>query len=386
METLVPEPPRARVEGVAEEESAPRAPVAEEARVSVPAEAQDEGVVAAMTAQAVTAQVATESVIPVVQLPDSSEEFGDSRDIDPTAAASAADKIAEFMSACAEVLDEGTSEGPHHGAIVQSGVPPEFLRDEWEEESVWQAQIEAGSQIINHLDRSLELHRTTDYQISQVSGPLPGIIRILTLISFALPTPFLLQRLRDISRKKSAEMTQLYSQVRWLGQHNVGLVLQSIDTNTKMADLGARQQALEEELARAAGEDDVQRAAVEQKAREAEAQSTEQQCTRTVFELKEAELQRKEAELQGKEAELQREKATVATLTRTLEEKGKALKEKEVAIQNVEAALKEKENSLSSLEEAAQVQQEEAQKNIAGMCSKFCCCWILIFRSLSWFL
>ena len=150
------------MEGLAEEEeSAPRAPVAEETRVSVPAEARDEGVVAATTTQA-----APESVVPVVQLPDSSKEFGDSRDIDPAAAASAADRIAEFMSACEEVLNAGTSEGPHHGAIIQSGVPPEFLRDEQEEEAVWQAQIEAGSQILNHLDRALELHRTTDYQIS----------------------------------------------------------------------------------------------------------------------------------------------------------------------------------------------------------------------------
>ena len=130
VETLVPEPPRAGVEGVAEEESASRAPVVEEesvptapveveARVLVPAEAQDEGVVAAMMAQAVT-----ESVIPVVQLPDSSEEYRDSRDIDPAAAASAADKIAEFTSAYAEVLDAGTSEGPQHGAIIQSVAPP----------------------------------------------------------------------------------------------------------------------------------------------------------------------------------------------------------------------------------------------------------------------
>ena len=77
-----------------------------------------------MTAQTVTAQAATDSVIPVVQLPDSSEEYGDSRDIDPAAAVSAADKILEFTSACAEVLDEGTSEGPQHGAIIQSVVPP----------------------------------------------------------------------------------------------------------------------------------------------------------------------------------------------------------------------------------------------------------------------
>ncbi|XP_039851450.1 transcriptional regulatory protein AlgP-like [Panicum virgatum] len=93
VETLIPEPPRVGVEGVAEEESAPRAPVVEETLVSVPAEAQDEGVVAAVTAQ----------VVPE------------------------------------NVLDEGTSEGPHHGAIIQSEVPPEFLHDEQEEEAVWQA-------------------------------------------------------------------------------------------------------------------------------------------------------------------------------------------------------------------------------------------------------
>ena len=83
--------------------------------ISVPAEAQDEGVVVLMMAPTVTAQATTDSAIPVVQLPDSSEEYGDSRDIDPAAAASAADKIAEFTSACAEVLDEGTSEGPITG-------------------------------------------------------------------------------------------------------------------------------------------------------------------------------------------------------------------------------------------------------------------------------
>ena len=77
-----------------------------------------------MTAPTVTALAATDVVIPVVQLPDSSGEYGDSRDIDPAAAASAADKIVEFTSACAEVLDEGTSGGPQHGAIIQSVVPP----------------------------------------------------------------------------------------------------------------------------------------------------------------------------------------------------------------------------------------------------------------------
>ena len=119
-------------------------------------------------------------------------------------------------------------------------------------------------------------------------------------------------------RKKSAEMTRLYSQVHWLGQHNAGLVLQNIDANTKMTDLGARQQALEEELARTAGERDVQRAAAEQKAREAEEQTAELQRLRTALEQKETELFQKEV--------------TVVTLSGTLQEKGKALEEKVVAI------------------------------------------------------
>ena len=100
------------------EESTHRAPMVEEARVLEPVEAQDEGVVAVMMAPTVMAQVTMDSAIPVVQLPDSSEEYGDSRDIDPAVAASTADKIAEFTSACVEVLDEGTSEGPQHEAII----------------------------------------------------------------------------------------------------------------------------------------------------------------------------------------------------------------------------------------------------------------------------
>ena len=57
-----------------------------------------------------------------------------------------------------------------------------------------------------------------------------------------------------------------------------------------------------------------------------------------------------------------------------------------MAIRNVEAALKEKEDSLSSLEEAARVQREEAQRSIAGECSKFRYCWVVVFRNSSLFL
>ena len=77
------------------------------------------------------------------------------------------------------------------------------------------------------------------------------------MFSCALLTPFHLQRLREISRNKSAELTRLYSQVRWLGQYNTDLVLRVIDDNTLVTTLGARQRALEEELARTAGKRDA---------------------------------------------------------------------------------------------------------------------------------
>ena len=85
-------------------------------------------------------------------------------------------------------------------------------------------------------------------------------------------------------------MTRFHSQIGWLGQHNAELVLKNIEANTRMTDLGVRQQALEEELARVTSERDVQRAAAEQKAREAEKQTAELQRLRTALEQKETEL------------------------------------------------------------------------------------------------
>ena len=93
----------------------------------------------------------------MVELPLSSDEYGDSRDIDPATVTSVANRIVEFILASKEILGAGTSEGPGHGAnyaIVQSGVPSEFLRNEKEEEA-WKAQYEVGSQIQATLDRAL---------------------------------------------------------------------------------------------------------------------------------------------------------------------------------------------------------------------------------------
>jgi hypothetical protein len=160
VETLVLETLRAEVEGVAEEETALGALAVEGASVSEPTEARDEAIVAV-----VPAPTAQGSVVAVVELPDSSEEYGDSMDIDPAAAASAAAHIAVFASAGADVLEAGTSEGPHHGAIVLSGLPSEFLRKEQEEEAC-NAQFNVGREILQALDRAFQLHQGTDYQVS----------------------------------------------------------------------------------------------------------------------------------------------------------------------------------------------------------------------------
>ena len=94
----------------------PRVLAVEETCDPEPAKAGDEGVVVAASAQ-----MAPEIMEPVVELPLSSDEFGDSSDIDPTAAASAADRFAEFVSTSEEVLCAGTSEGPVMGRLSSPG-------------------------------------------------------------------------------------------------------------------------------------------------------------------------------------------------------------------------------------------------------------------------
>ena len=119
-----------------------------------------------------------------MELPLSSDEYGDSRDIDPATATSAATRIAEYISASEDILGAGTSEGPGHGpnyAIVRSEVPSEFLHNEQEEEEAWKAQYDIGSQIQHALDRAFQLHPKTDFRISKVNT-FPGELLIFYLI------------------------------------------------------------------------------------------------------------------------------------------------------------------------------------------------------------
>ena len=163
------------------------------------------------------------NVVPVVQLPESSDELGDSRDIDPAAAASAANRFAEFVSASEEVLSAGTSEGPRHGAIIQSGVPLEFLRNEQEEEVVWKAQIEVGSRIMDHLDRALELHRTADFQISNISAfPWESLVFGFVFVCFTHALPLVAAEGHFVQKERLADPVVLPNELAWAVQRRIG--------------------------------------------------------------------------------------------------------------------------------------------------------------------
>jgi len=136
--------------------------------------------------------MAPENVALVVELPQSSEEYGDSRDIDPAAATSAADRIFEFISASEDILGAGTFDGPSHGAdwaVVQSGVPSNFVRVEWGEDDAWRARVipsdfthaereegdawrdhmAIGAQIEENLSRALNRFSQSNLNVNSVS-------------------------------------------------------------------------------------------------------------------------------------------------------------------------------------------------------------------------
>ena len=153
--------------------------------------------------------------------------------------------------------------------MVQRGGAPGFYRNEQEEEEVWKAQYEVGSQIQAALERAFQLHKTTNFEISRVSA-LPHDSSISDLICVSSAYTLHPQRLRQISRDKNAELAQQYSEVQWLEQQNATLIERLGEANTLVSDLGAQDRARKEELARAIEERDAQRAAAERKAQEVE--------------------------------------------------------------------------------------------------------------------
>jgi len=57
-------------------------------------------------------------------------------------------------------------------AIVQPGVPEDFVRAEQEEDEVWQAQLDIGGQIDAGLQHVQQLHWQETYNLTKV-GALP---------------------------------------------------------------------------------------------------------------------------------------------------------------------------------------------------------------------
>jgi hypothetical protein len=141
-------------------------------------------------------QAEPEIVVPMVQLPESSDEFGDSREIDPAAATSAVGRVFEFVTASAEILgtemyeelgDQGRSvEGDW--AIVRSGVPSDIAHteregDDWrahvvpsdfadaerEEGDAWRDHMAVGGQIEEGLSRIVDLFSKAYHDSSNVS-------------------------------------------------------------------------------------------------------------------------------------------------------------------------------------------------------------------------
>ena len=81
-----------------------------------------------------------------------------------------------------------------------------------------------------------------------------------------------LQQLLSMSWEKSDKLARLHSRVHWLDSYNATLVTRLEEANARadhVTPLEARIHELEQELARATGERDAQRAAAVQKAQEA---------------------------------------------------------------------------------------------------------------------
>ena len=90
--------------------------------------------------------------------------------------------------------------------MVQHGGASGFNRCEHEEEEeVWKAQYEVGSQIQATLECAFQLHKTTDFEIRCVSA-FPRDSSNSDLICASSAYTLHPQRLRQISRDKSIKL------------------------------------------------------------------------------------------------------------------------------------------------------------------------------------
>ena len=91
--------------------------------------------------------------------------------------------------------------------MVQHGVPSDFDRNEWEEEELWRAQYEVGSQIQAALDRALQIHSAMDFDITNVTA-FPRDLSVSDHVYVSSAHDLCSQRLKQISHDKSVELAQ----------------------------------------------------------------------------------------------------------------------------------------------------------------------------------
>ena len=205
-------------------------------------------------------------------------------DINPAAAASAADRVAKFISSSKEVLGTQVYEelgGDNNWVIVQSGapsdiaqteqggggdwraytIPSDFADAEREEGDAWRNHIAIGGQIEEYLSHIVDLFSKAYHDASNVSVlfTYSRYYKFVFLTCFIPPFPCL-QQLLSMSRDKNDRMARLHSRVHWLDSYNGTLVARLEEANARadqVTPLEARIRELEQELARATGERDA---------------------------------------------------------------------------------------------------------------------------------
>ena len=143
---------------------------------------------------------------------------------------------------------------------------------EWEEDEIWEVQLNIYAQIDSGIDSVLPLHWQETFNVNTI-GTFPPVCLFLIMFTWHPLMSYCSQQLMAMSRDKSMKLANLYSSVDWLGKYSTSLGLRLGEADAQVSALETWNHALELELARVNGERDAQRATAEQKAREVESQA-----------------------------------------------------------------------------------------------------------------
>jgi len=123
-------------------------------------------------------------------------------------------------------------------ALVQPGVPEDFVCAEREEDEVWQAQLDIGGQIDACLQHVLQLHWQEEHNVTTV-GALPSFCSFLIMSARRPLMSYCSQQLMALSRDKSVKMANLYSRVDWLEKYGASLGVRMDEAYAQVSTLEA---------------------------------------------------------------------------------------------------------------------------------------------------